>query len=59
MRLMTIDDIARQFRATRRTVAERWIMRPDFPRPKYAPTRRSRLWDAADVERWAARGVQK
>jgi hypothetical protein len=51
--LLTIDDIAAKFRASRRTVAEHWIQRPDFPPPKYAPTRRSRLWLAGDVERWA------
>jgi hypothetical protein len=54
MQLLTIDDIAALFRVSRRTVAEQWIQRPDFPAPRYAPTRRSRLWEAGAVERWAA-----
>lgn len=53
--LMTIDDIAALFRAERRTVAERWIHRPDFPKPKYAPSRQRRLWEASAVKAWAER----
>lgn len=53
MRLLTIDDIAAFFRVERRTVAEKWIHRPGFPTPRYAPTRANRLWDADEVERWA------
>ena len=52
--LLTIDDIAARFRRSRRTVADEWVQRPDFPPPKYAPTRRTRLWLASDVERWAS-----
>lgn len=58
MTLLSIDDIARMFRVERRTVAEQWIHRPGFPAPKYAPTRRSRLWEAAAVERWASPGTE-
>jgi hypothetical protein len=57
MQLLTIDDIAALFKVKRRTVAEQWIQRPDFPAPKYAPTRKSRLWEAADVDRWASPGA--
>lgn len=52
--LLTIDDIAARFKTARRTVAENWVPRPDFPAPKYAPNRWRRLWLAADVERWAS-----
>ena len=52
--LLSIDDIAALCRVKRRTVADHWIHMPNFPAPKYAPTRRTRLWAAADIERWAA-----
>lgn len=52
--LLTIDDIAALFRAHRRTVAERWIHRPDFPKPTFAPTRRRRLWDKQEILKWAS-----
>ena len=55
MNLLTIDDIAAMFRRKRRTVAEEWVPRPDFPAPHFAPTSRSRLWLAEDVMRWARR----
>ena len=40
--LLNISDIAALFRVARRTVADKWLARPDFPRPKLAPTRRTR-----------------
>jgi hypothetical protein len=52
--LLTIDDIAALLRRSRRTVAEEWVQRPDFPAPVYAPTGATRLWSRADVEKWAA-----
>jgi predicted DNA-binding transcriptional regulator AlpA len=52
--LLTITEIATLLRRSRRTVAEGWVQRPDFPKPVYAPTRATRLWSRADVERWAA-----
>jgi hypothetical protein len=52
--LLTITDIAALLRRSRRTVAEEWVHRPDFPAPAYAPTRRTRLWWRAEVEKWAA-----
>ena len=51
--LLTISEIAALFRCSRRTVAEHWIQRPDFPRPVFAPSRKSRLWSREDIERWA------
>lgn len=56
--LLTIDDIAALLQAARRTVAERWIHRPDFPKPAIAPTRRHRMWRREDVMRWAAPAEQ-
>jgi hypothetical protein len=56
--LLTIDDIASMLRASRRTVAERWIHLPDFPRPRFAPSRWHRLWARDDVLRWAQRDLQ-
>jgi hypothetical protein len=57
--LLTIDDIAKRFKTSRRNVAERWIHKPDFPQPRYAPTQRTRLWLATDVERWATPAGQR
>ncbi len=51
--LLDITAIAARFGVKRRTVAEGWIHRPDFPAPRFAPSTRVRLWDAADVDRWA------
>jgi len=53
--LLTIAEIAALMRVGRRTVAEDWVHRPGFPAPRYAPTRRTRLWAAADIERWATK----
>ena len=55
--LLTIDDIALIFRAARRTVAERWIHAPDFPKPHLAPSIRPRQWKREDVLRWAQRRI--
>ena len=53
--LLNIAEIAALMRVERRTVAEDWVHRPGFPAPRYAPTRRTRLWAAADIERWASK----
>ena len=53
MQLLNIDDIAKRFKTSRRNVAERWVHKPDFPAPRFAPTKRTRLWSAEDIERWA------
>ena len=57
--LLTIDDIASLFRVERRTVADRWIHRPDFPPPAFAPTRRTRRWTREQVIAWATPAGQK
>lgn len=57
--LLTIDDIATLFRVCRRTVAERWIHQPDFPPPRFAPSKYRRLWDAKDVSAWAAPAARR
>ena len=36
-----------------RTVAEKTVKRPGFPRPKINASQRVRYWDAAEVMRWA------
>jgi hypothetical protein len=51
--LLTIDEIAALLRAERRTVAEKWVHKPDFPRPFLAPTPRHRLWKREDILKWA------
>jgi hypothetical protein len=57
MNLLTVSDIAALLRVQRRTVADRWVHRPDFPQPRFAPTRRTRLWALEDVQRWASRAA--
>lgn len=52
--LLTIDDIASLLKVNRRTVADKWIHRPDFPPPRFAPTRAHRLWNKQDILDWAA-----
>lgn len=59
MNLLTIDDIASMFRVDRRTVADRWIHRPDFPAPAFAPTRRTRRWERDQVIAWARPAGQR
>lgn len=59
MNLVTIDDIASLFKVNRRTVAERWIHRPDFPAPVFAPTRTCRRWAAEDVIAWGKPDARK
>ena len=53
MTLLTIDDIAALFRVGRRTVADHWVHRPDFPAPAIAPSRRTRQWDRDQIIAWA------
>ena len=53
MNLITIDDIAEMFKVGRRTVADHWIHRPDFPPPAVAPSRRTRRWDRDEIIAWA------
>ena len=52
--LITIDEIADMLYASRRTVAERWIHRPDFPRPVIRATRVHRFWSRREVMAWAS-----
>lgn len=53
--LLTVDGIAQLLGVSSRTVADRWVHRPDFPKPAFVPSRTRRLWDRAEVERWARR----
>ena len=52
---MTIEDIAQQLGASVRTVRDRWVHAPDFPKPALAPSPRKRRWRVSDVMRWAER----
>lgn len=53
MTLLTIDDIAAMFQVDRRTVAEKWIHKPSFPPPVFAPSRMTRRWAKDEVIAWA------
>jgi hypothetical protein len=57
--LLTIDEIAALFRTTAKTVRERWVHKPGFPPPKYAPSRNKRLWEAKAVLAWASRDARQ
>ena len=57
--LLSISEIAALFRVSAKNVRESWVHRPDFPPPKYAPTRRTRLWEAKDVLAWASRSARQ
>ncbi len=59
MNLLTIDDIAEMFKVGRRTVADHWIHRPDFPPPAIAPSRRTRRWDRDEIIAWATPAGRK
>ena len=59
MSLMTIDDIAQLFGVERRTVANYWVHKPNFPPPMFAPTRRSRLWSRDEIIAWATPAARK
>ena len=59
MSLMTIDDIAALFQVERRTVAEKWVPKPSFPLPVFAPSRRTRRWDRDEIIAWAKPAARK
>lgn len=59
MNLITIDDIAEMFKVGRRTVADHWIHRPDFPPPAIAPSRRTRRWERDEIIAWATPAGRK
>lgn len=52
-KVLTIDDIAALCGVGRRTVADHWVHRPDFPQPVIAPSRRSRRWDRDQIVAWS------
>ena len=51
--LLNVDEIAALFGVSRRTVADHWISRPDFPAPAVAPSRNRRRWAREDLLKWA------
>lgn len=58
-KLLSIDDIAALCGVSRRTVADHWTHRPDFPAPSVAPSRRSRRWDRDEIIAWATPAKRK
>lgn len=53
MNLMSIDDIAAFFGVNRRTVRDKWIPKPGFPPPRFAPSPHTRRWDRDEIIAWA------
>ncbi len=53
MNLMSIDDIAALFDVSRRTVRDKWIPKPSFPAPRFAPSPHTRRWDRDEIIAWA------
>lgn len=54
--LWSADDAAAYLGVSKRTVAERYAVRPDFPRPIRLPSTGTRgllRWKAAEVMKWA------
>lgn len=49
---LTTGDIAKLFGVTRKTVTDRWVPSPDFPKPVQVISRRTRFWDREAVMRW-------
>jgi predicted DNA-binding transcriptional regulator AlpA len=48
------SDIARLFGVSRKTVTDRWIKAPDFPKPVQQISRKSRWWSLGQVMSWRA-----
>lgn len=48
MKLLSAEQIAELFHVKPRTIKEKWICRPDFPKP-YRPSKRKLLWDECEV----------
>lgn len=57
--LMNTDEVcalyAERFGVSRRTVVERWMREPDFPKPEVQISRASRAWKREDIEGWRQR----
>ena len=47
--------IAQRFGVKQRTVTERWIKAPDFPKPVREISQKMRFWRAEDVMKWRAK----
>ena len=48
MKLLSAEQIAELFQVKPRTIKEKLICRPDFPKP-YRPSKRKLLWDECEV----------
>lgn len=58
-KLLSINDIAEFFGVNRRTVRDRWIPKPGFPPPRFAPSPRTRRWDRDEIIIWAKSSRRK
>jgi predicted DNA-binding transcriptional regulator AlpA len=48
------EQIAQMFGVSRKTVTDRWIKAPDFPKPVQVISRKSRWWSLDQVKAWRA-----
>lgn len=58
-KLVTIEDIAAKHDVDVRTVRDRWVHKPGFPAPRYAPSPRTRRWLESEVDAWATPSERK
>ena len=54
--MMTAREIAEYFRVSRTTIY-RWIKAGIFPRPAFAATQKTRLWNRAEIMAWSRGGA--
>lgn len=52
MNLLTLDDITAMVKLSRDYVRDRLVKRPDFPRPTFALSQKSKRWKREDVVGW-------
>lgn len=50
--LITLDDIAKMYRTSRRWARDVLVKRPDFPRPALSMSQKTRRWRLSDVQHW-------
>jgi predicted DNA-binding transcriptional regulator AlpA len=55
MNLLTIDDITAMVQMRREYVRDKLVKRPDFPRPAFALSQKSKRWSSEDIRRWLER----
>jgi predicted DNA-binding transcriptional regulator AlpA len=55
MNLLTIDDITAMVQMRREYVRDKLVKRPDFPRPAFALSQKSKRWSSDDIRGWLER----